>query len=620
MMTEQEPTLERKGQAWSVEEEQRLYNAFTARESLTAIAKQHCRTKGAIGSHLKLMGLLDEDGKKILPQPDFSPTPAAQKRGAKKESKALARRKATVSTGSEVAFSPELNERFKNALAVMEDTNKNIFITGKAGTGKSTLLSYFCAMTDKKPVVLAPTGVAALNVKGQTIHSFFNFYVDVTPQSIRAGKKKPRDPKLYKKLKTIIIDEVSMLRADMLDCIDEFLRLYGPDEDLPFGGVQMIFIGDLYQLPPVVSRDEQPIFEGHYETPYFFSSHALREEPPEIIELDKVYRQKEQVFVDLLNNIRNNSLREPDLRKLNSRHGIKEADEKTGRFITLTATNAKADEINTAHLIALKGRIHTNKAVTEGTFTKEYFPTAPELTYKIGAQVMMLNNDADRRWVNGSIGCIEAVEHDAEGDEYLIIRLADSKKRVDVRPHSWEVYKTGLEQGALVTMPVGTFTQYPFRLAWAITIHKSQGKTFDHVVIDIGHGTFAAGQMYVALSRCTTFDGIILKSPIRAHHIRTDERISSFFGKSDVPLPELDNAVTQKVAFIKAVIRDKGRIEITYLKADDTQTTRIVIPLTVGDARYQGQPYQGMRAHCTKRDEPRLFRVERILNMKLADK
>ena len=617
-MTEQEAEKGRKGHAWSMEEEQRLYDAFIEGESLAVIAKKHDRTRGGIGSHLKLMGLLDEEGKKITPVPDFMPTPAAQKRNAKSESKALARRKATVSIGGDVSFSPGLNERFKSALSVMEDTNKNIFITGKAGTGKSTLLSYFCAMTDKKPVVLAPTGVAALNVKGQTIHSFFNFYVDVTPQSIRAGKKKPRDPKLYKKLKTIIIDEVSMLRADMLDCIDEFLRLYGPHEDLPFGGVQMIFIGDLYQLPPVVSRDEQPIFEGHYETPYFFSAHVLREEPPEIIELDKVYRQKEQVFVDLLNNIRNNSLREAGLRQLNSRYGIKEVDEKTGRFITLTATNAKADEINNAQLVALKGRIHSNKAVTEGTFTKEYFPTAPELTYKIGAQVMMLNNDADRRWVNGSIGCIEAVEHDAEGDEYLIIRLADTKKRVDVRPHSWEVYRTGLEQGALVTVPVGTFTQYPFRLAWAITIHKSQRKTFDHVVIDIGHGTFAAGQMYVALSRCTTFDGIILKSPIRAHHIRTDERIAEFFGKSDFVPPTLEDSVSEKVSFIKQVIRDKGRIEITYLKADDTQTTRIVIPLTVGEARYQGQPYQGMRAHCTKRDEPRLFRVERILAMKLA--
>ncbi|NDE89798.1 MAG: WYL domain-containing protein [Alphaproteobacteria bacterium] len=512
-----------------------------------------------------------------------------------------------------MAFSPELNERFSEALAVMEDTSKNLFITGKAGTGKSTLLSYFCAMTDKKPVVLAPTGVAALNVKGQTIHSFFNFYVDVTPQSIRARKTKPREPKLYKKLKAIIIDEVSMLRADMLDCIDEFLRLYGPHEELAFGGVQMIFIGDLYQLPPVVSRDEQPIFDGHYATPYFFSAHALQEEPPEIIELTKVYRQKDQRFVDLLNRIRSNSIKDTDIKHLNSRHGIAESDSKEGRFITLTTTNLKADEINNAHLEALKGRIHKNKAVTEGEFGKEYFPTAPELTYKIGAQIMMLNNDSDRRWVNGSIGTIESVEHDADGDEYLMVRLADTRKRVEVRRHAWEVYRTALEQGALVSVPVGTFTQYPFRLAWAITIHKSQGKTFDHVVIDIGTGTFAAGQIYVALSRCTAFEGIILKTPIRSHNIRTDERIADFFnGRTRM----LDNGVAEKVALIRKVINEKGRIEITYLKANDTQTTRIVIPSTVGEARYQGQIYQGMRAHCTKRDEPRLFRVDRILAMK----
>lgn len=607
---------ERKGQAWTLEEEQRLYDAFISGQSMAFMSKSHGRTRGAIGSHLKLMGLLDEDGQKVTPPPEFMPSPAAQRRGEKAERKQLTKRKATVATNGEVLFSPEQNARFKDALDIMEHTANNIFITGKAGTGKSTLLSYFCAVTHKEPVVLAPTGVAALNVKGQTIHTFFNFYVDVTPQSIRSRKTKPRDPKLYKKLKTIIIDEVSMLRADMLDCIDEFLRLYGPHEDVVFGGVQMIFIGDLYQLPPVVSREEQDIFEGHYETPYFFSAHALKEDPPQIIELQKVYRQKDEVFVHLLNKIRNNTIRHAELQQLNSRYGVKELDEKTGRFITLTATNAKADEINMAHLAALKGRIHSSKAVTEGEFGKEYFPTAPELTYKVGAQVMMLNNDADRRWVNGSIGCIEAVEHDAEGDEYLIIRLADTKKRVDVRPHSWEVYRTVIENGALVTVPVGTFTQYPFRLAWAITIHKSQGKTFDNVVIDIGNGTFAAGQMYVALSRCTSFEGIILKTPIRLQHIRTDDRIANFFsGRSNTPaIP--DYGIVDKINFIKKVISEKGRIEITYLKADDSETTRIVIPSTVGDARYQGQVYQGMRAHCTKRDEPRMFRVDRILAMK----
>lgn len=614
------PDNERKGLAWSVDEERRLYDAFIHKPSINAIAKHHGRTAGAIAAHLKIMGLLDEDGRKISPVPDFAPTPAAAKRKSKSETKALTRVKATVSTGSEVSFSPELNARFEEALSVMEDTDKNLFITGKAGTGKSTLLSYFCAVTDKKPVVLAPTGVAALNVKGQTIHSFFNFYVDVTPQSIRARKTKPRDSKIYKKLKTIIVDEVSMLRADMLDCMDEFLKLYGPQEGMPFGGVQMIFIGDLYQLPPVVSREEMPIFETHYATPYFFSAHALQESPPDIIELQKVYRQKDQSFVDLLNKIRNNSVKEADIKHLNTRFGKKEPDAKEGRFITLTTTNAKADEINNAHLQALSGRIHKSKADTEGEFGKEYFPTAPDLTYKTGAQIMMLNNDSERRWVNGSIGIIEAVKHDAEGDEYLLVRLADTRKVVDVRRHSWEVYRTGLEDGALVSVPVGIFTQYPFRLAWAITIHKSQGKTFDHVVIDIGTGTFAAGQMYVALSRCTSFEGIILKTQIRTHNIRTDERISDFFNGRALQQPTLDDGVAQKVAFIRKVISEKGRIEITYLKANDTQTTRIVIPSTVGEARYQGQTYQGMRAHCTKRDEPRLFRVDRILAMKQVEK
>ncbi len=618
-MTEQALTTDRKGKGWTVEEEQRLYDAFTRNESMSSIARGLGRTTEGMASHLKNMGLMDEEGLKIYPVPEFNPTSAARKRNEKTENKMLARRKATVSTSSDVPFTPELNAQFKDALAMMEETDNTMFITGRAGTGKSTLLSVFCSTTDKKPVVLAPTGVAALNVKGQTIHSFFNFYVDVTPQSILARKTKPRDAKLYKRLKTIVVDEVSMLRADMLDCMDVFLRLYGPHEGMPFGGVQMIFIGDLYQLPPVVRREEQPIFEGHYDTPYFFSAHVLRDNPPAIIELHKVYRQKEQRFIDLLNAIRNNSLCDVDLQRLNSRYGLKEDHEKAGRFITLTTTNAKADEINTARLCALKGRLYRSKAVTQGEFDKEYFPTAPDLTYKVGAQVMMLNNDADRRWVNGSIGCIEAVEPDQEGDEYLVVRLADTKKRVEVRPHSWEVYRTGLEQGLLVTVPVGTFTQYPFRLAWAITIHKSQGKTFDHVVIDIGSGTFAAGQMYVALSRCTSFDGIVLKTPVRARHIRTDYRIFDFLTRQAYQHSDIMMPLKEKMSFIEKVLKEKGRIEITYLKANDTQTTRIVIPLTVGEATYQGKAYQGMRAHCTKRDEPRMFRVDRILAMKRVE-
>lgn len=513
----------------------------------------------------------------------------------------------------------DINDRFKEALHLMEKTGQCLFITGKAGTGKSTLLSHFCKITDKEPVILAPTGVAALNVKGQTIHSFFNFYVDVTPQKIREKKSKPRRVKLYKKLKTIIIDEVSMVRADLLDCVDAFLRLYGPDPGKVFGGVQMIFIGDLYQLPPVVSSNERELFTTHYKTPYFFSAHALKDAKLEVVELEKVYRQKDPTFINLLNKIRNNSVEDADIKLLNSRHDATDAPKKKkGFFITLTTTNARADEINATHLDALKGKAHCAEAEIKGEFGKEYFPTATELRFKPGAQIMMLNNDTNKRWVNGSIGVIEAIKKDIEGEEYLQVRLEGDDELAEVYPHSWEVYRFGVEGDTIVSEPVGTFTQYPFRLAWAITIHKSQGKTFEHVTIDIGRGTFAAGQMYVALSRCTSFEGIILKVPVGKQNIRTDFRIFEFltghqYRKADAALPRDD-----KIALIKASIKGKKLLDIVYLKGNDTKTNRTVRPLSLREEEFKGKTFLGMRAFCTLREEERMFSVDRILEVKEA--
>lgn len=422
----------------------------------------------------------------------------------------------------------ELNDRFRDALARMEYSDASIFITGRAGTGKSTLLSHFCARTLKNPVVLAPTGVAALNVRGQTIHKFFHFYTDVTTDKIRRFKVRPRNPKLYKKLSCIIIDEISMVRAYLLDCIDVFLRLYGPNETLPFGGVQMVFVGDLYQLPPVVTRDSEAIFSEQYDTPYFFSAHCLRDADFSIIELDTIYRQKEQDFVGLLNRIRTDHATDEDIALLNSRYLPAHQPDDSRFFITLTTTNAKADEINASHLDALAGRVHVSEAMISGDFGREYYPTAPELRFKIGAQIMLTNNDAMGRWVNGSIGVITAVGRDDEDKAYVEVKLDDDGARVHVYPHSWEVFRYAVEGGQLEAQPAGSFTQLPFRLAWAVTIHKSQGKTFDHVMIDVGSGTFAPGQLYVALSRCTRFAGMVLKTRIAQHHIRTDARIVSF--------------------------------------------------------------------------------------------
>jgi ATP-dependent DNA helicase PIF1 len=422
----------------------------------------------------------------------------------------------------------EFNPEFKQALEFMDKGDQHLFITGKAGTGKSTLLDYFCSNTKKNIVVLAPTGVAALNVKGQTIHSFFNFYVDVTVDKINNKKVKPRSKKIYSQLDAVIIDEISMVRADLLDCIDAFLKLYGPKADAPFGGIQMIFVGDLYQLPPVVPSAERELFTDFYRSPYFFSAHAFSGIKIKKIEMDKIYRQKDQSFIDMLNKIRNNSVSAQDLKSLNTRYIPDFAPEEDIFYISLTTTNKKADLINDENIDNIEGAIKYSEAEIDGDFGKEYYPTAVDLQYKIGAQIMMLNNDVKRRWVNGSIGVIVGIKDKAD-EEYLVVKLQDCKRLVTVERHKWQVFKFKVDGKTIVSEPVGTFTQYPFRLAWAVTIHKSQGKTFDNVIIDISQGTFVSGQAYVAFSRCTSFDGIVLKAPVKKYHIKADNRLMQNF-------------------------------------------------------------------------------------------
>lgn len=421
------------------------------------------------------------------------------------------------------------NEAYQYALKQFEETHNNIFLTGKAGTGKSTLLQEFRTQTKKKVVVLAPTGVAALNVGGQTIHSFFKFHPGVTPDHVYQQKVSSQLESLLQRVDTIIIDEVSMVRADLMDAIDASLRhhLRTPE---PFGGLQMIFIGDLYQLPPVVTRDDRAILqELGYSSPYFFSAEVLSEFDFQIIQLEEIYRQNDSNFIELLNKIRNNKLNREDIEALNQRYTPNpHADTNT---ITLTTTNAAADRINRQQLAQLGGQIKTNHGEVSGSFSNRNLPTAEELEFKIGAQIMMLNNDQNQRWVNGSIGKITAIEWDDDKcQDVLAVKLEDGKN-VKVEPHTWELKNYGLnpENNQLEMETIGSFTQYPFRLAWAVTIHKSQGKTFDQVIIDIGNGTFAHGQTYVALSRCRSFQGLTLAKPILAKHIRLDPRVIKFF-------------------------------------------------------------------------------------------
>lgn len=412
----------------------------------------------------------------------------------------------------------DLNSGFSAALSVLENTNKNVFITGRAGTGKSTLLQCFRDGTRKNIAVLAPTGVAALNVRGQTLHSFFRFRTDVTPDSVGRLPYQGQRAK-YENLDAIIIDEISMVRADLLDCVDAFMRLNGRDGSLPFGGVQMIFIGDLYQLPPVVTHAEAEMFRGHYRSQYFFDSRAFGGLRVELVELDGHYRQKDEAFIGLLDAIRANTVTDQQLESLNTRFNPAYTSD---RHITLTSTNRLADAINTERLQRLRGEEHEYMASVD-SFERE-LPADEKLRVRVGMRVMMLNNDKEGRWVNGSLGTVAAASPNT-----ITVKL-DEGGEVEVGPYKWELFKFAYDsqRRRLVSRPVGSFTQLPIMPAWAVTIHKSQGKTFDRVIIDIGSGTFAHGQLYVALSRCRTLDGIVLRQRIEKRHVLTDSRVADF--------------------------------------------------------------------------------------------
>ncbi len=420
----------------------------------------------------------------------------------------------------------ELNTEFQDILNLLEQSDRSLFITGRAGTGKSTLLQVFRNTTKKKTIVLAPTGVAALNVKGQTIHSFFRF--PAKPLS-RSEIKKLRQRKLYQKIEVLVIDEISMVRADLFDSIDVFLRI-NRESPLPFGGVQLVCFGDLFQLPPVVARDvEHTLFSTYYDSPYFFSAKVFEEGfQMEMIELSKNYRQESRYFLRLLDAVRLNQADTDDLEDLNERY--LPAFQPDEPYITLSTRNKIVDIINSRELSLLQTEEHTYLASVSGNFAARLFPTEPALKLKVGAQVMFIKNDPQRRFVNGTIGKVISLKPDQ-----IAVQVEEqdgTSKLVEVERLVWEIerYKLSEENAnAIETEIVGSFTQYPLRLAWAITIHKSQGKTFDKVIIDLGRGAFEHGQTYVALSRCRTLEGIVLKQPVRPRDILVDERIVEFY-------------------------------------------------------------------------------------------
>ncbi|OGZ77849.1 MAG: AAA family ATPase [Candidatus Staskawiczbacteria bacterium RIFOXYB2_FULL_32_9] len=514
----------------------------------------------------------------------------------------------------------EINSDFKRALNIIENSNNNVFITGKAGTGKSTLLDYFRSTTKKQIAVLAPTGVASINVRGQTIHSFFGFKPDITIEKAKNLARKVKDKKLelYKRISAIVIDEVSMVRADLLDCVDAYLKTCLKNK-LPFGGKQMILIGDLYQLPPVLGYREERAFLSKYESPYFFSAKIFDDLVLEFVELEKVYRQKDEKFIKLLNAVRNRSVTDNDLAEFNKRLNVNFEPSLDDFYICLTPMNDSAREINEKKLKQLNTKEHFYEGKIFGDFDKNYLPTDKDLSVKIGSQIMLLNNDKHARWVNGTVAKIVDVEENVGdyGEPAIIVEL-DNGSIEEILPYTWEIFHYDYDPNSrsLQTKVIGSFTQYPLKLAWAVTIHKSQGKTFDKVIIDMGRGAFAHGQTYVALSRCTCLEGIVLKKPIIKNHIFLDWRVIKFLTKFQYKIGDNEQSQDEKIELIAKAIKEKSELEIIYLKANDEKSKRIIQPKIMGQMQYMGVEYLGVSAFCLTRREDRTFRVDRILSVK----
>ena len=484
----------------------------------------------------------------------------------------------------------DTNTLFQLASQLVNHTNRHIFLTGKAGTGKTTFLKHIREVTKKNSVVVAPTGVAAINAGGVTMHSMFqlpfapfipegqsinhfntsNILVEDKHSLFRRLRLSKDKREVIEKLELLIIDEVSMMRCDMLDAMDAILRAFRNNHKEPFGGVQVLYIGDLFQLPPVVKNEEWEVLKTYYEGPFFFQSKAVQQSPPLYIELKKIYRQAEQQFINLLNRVRNNNMDDADFEMLNNHYNPSFKPPKEEKYIVLSTHNFKADEINNNELRELQSPQKILKGIIEGDYPDHLLPTEKDLNLKAGAQVMFIKNDSGetRKFYNGKIATVKEIKADC-----IIVTDADDNE-LEVKRETWEniKYSFNREQNRIDEEELGSFTQYPFRLAWAITIHKSQGLTFERAIIDAGKA-FAAGQVYVALSRCTSLEGLVLYSRIWYNSISTDPRIIAY-SEQEINADELSETLTREKQHYQALqlLRIFEMDELVKLIAEFTTT------------------------------------------------